>query len=141
MNAEYSGFTHESTRNNTVEWYTPKYLFDRLGVWFDLDPCSPGTAIVPWVPAKKHYIRKDDGLAQPWAGRIWLNPPYGQETAKWLNKLAEHGNGIALVFARTDTQWFHKFATKAALICFLEGRVKFVKSDGTNLYVANIPTT
>ena len=125
------GFTHESTHNQTTEWYTPKTFFDRLRVRFDLDPCSPGKEKVPWIPARKHYRIKDDGLLQPWLGRVWLNPPYGSQTARWLKKLSRHGNGIALVFARTDTQWFHRYATKASLICFLEGRVRFIKSDGT----------
>ena len=26
------GFTHESARNESVEWYTPPELFDALGV-------------------------------------------------------------------------------------------------------------
>lgn len=131
MKNSKTGFTHESTCNKTSEWYTPKYLFNRLAVQFDLDPCSPGKKIVPWVPAKKHYIFKDDGLSQTWQGRVWLNPPYGSETPRWLKRLAEHGDGIALVFARTDTRWFHKHATRASLICFMTGRVRFIKSDGT----------
>lgn len=125
------GFTHESTCNETCQWYTPRFVFDRLGAQFDLDPCSPGKKIVPWIPAKKHFTAKDDGLLLRWQGRVWLNPPYGQETPRWLKKLANHGNGIALVFARTDTRWFHEYATKASLICFMAGRISFIKSDGT----------
>lgn len=126
-----TGFTHESACNETCQWYTPKFLFDRLGVQFDLDPCSPGKKIVSWIPAKRHFTANDNGLLLRWQGRVWLNPPYGQETPRWLKKLANHGNGIALVFARTDTRWFHEYATRASLICFMAGRIRFIKSDGT----------
>lgn len=125
------GFTHESAHNETHEWYTPPAIFELLRFPdFDLDPCSPGAG-KSWVPAKNHFTKKDDGLKQPWTGRVWLNPPYGQQTPDWLAKLKKHGNGIALVFARTDTDWFHTIAKKADAIAFLIGRVKFRRFDGT----------
>jgi hypothetical protein len=124
------GFGHESAVNKSIEWYTPSYIFDAMGIGFDLDPCSPGSDVVSWIPAKRHLTIADNGLNAEWAGRVWLNPPYGKETGKWLAKLAEHGSGIALVFARTDTQWFHKYATKADVICFVKKRIPFVRSDG-----------
>jgi hypothetical protein len=86
------------------EWLTPKYITDTLGP-FDLDPCSPGDRR-PWDTATYHLDESDNGLAAPWFGKVWCNPPYGRETFKWLSKLADHGNGIALVFARTETAGF-----------------------------------
>ena len=59
--------------------------------------------------------------------RVWMNPPYGSETAAWMQKLAAHGDGIGLVFARTDTGWFVDSCTKATLICFISQRVRFVE--------------
>jgi hypothetical protein len=47
------GFAHESTANESKEWYTPKYIFDALGQQFDMDVCSPGADVVPWIPAEK----------------------------------------------------------------------------------------
>ena len=126
-----TGFTHESTKNETVEWYTPPSIFELLRFpEFDLDPCSPGLGRC-YVPAKKCYTKEDDGLTKDWFGRVFVNPPYGNETWKWLKKLYEHGNGIALVFARTDTEWFHLYGAKATAIAFLVGRVKFMRADGT----------
>ena len=58
-------------------------------------------------------------------------PPYGKETASFLMKMSKHNNGLALVFARTDTKWFHDYAAKADSLLFLKGRVQFV--DGTGL--------
>lgn len=120
-----SGLVHESTNNNSQEWYTPPEIFTGLDVTFDLDPCSPDPP-PEWIPVDNYYSIKDNGLAQEWKGRIWMNPPYGQETPKWMRKLADHGNGIALVFARTDTQWFHQQVMRADLICFIAGRIKFI---------------
>lgn len=123
------GFTHESARNESMEWYTPAWIFERLGLEFDLDPCHPKRSL-PWVPAWAVYTKVEDGLASGWFGKVWLNPPYGSETTKWLAKMHEHRNGIALVFARTDTRWFHDYIAKADAICFMEGRVRFVDGDG-----------
>ena len=123
--------TTEKKANTSNEWYTPPEIFELLkNPTFDLDPCSPGKDKVPWIPAVKHYTASDNGLLMPWTGKVWLNPPYGKETPVWLDKLALHGNGIALVFARTDTKWFHRLVTKADVVCFLAGRVSFVSESG-----------
>jgi len=129
-----NGFTHESSYNESKEWYTPKYIFDALGLEFDLDPCSPGMDIVPWVPAKKCYTVIEDGLSQKWEGLVWMNPPYGQDTPKWMKKLSIHGNGIALVFSRTDTEWFHEYCTKSSAVCFIKKRVSFIQSGDVGLF-------
>lgn len=123
-----TGFAHESPVNESFEWYTPPSIFEGIGLTFDLDPCSPGAG-KSHVPALKHYTIVDDGLASPWEGTVFVNPPYGPETPKWMKKLAEHGDGIALVFARTDVKWFHEVGIKASLICFVSGRIKFFKGN------------
>ena len=129
MPEKKNGFTHDDKNNKTVDWYTPVSIFENIGLEFDLDPCQPEQKI-PWIPAKKHYCIADDGLASPWFGRVWLNPPYGRDTPKWLGKMHEHRNGIALVFARTDCRWYHDYIAKADAILFLKGRIKFVDGLG-----------
>lgn len=124
------GFTHESQHNESKEWYTPPEIFEALNVEFDLDPCSPPNKL-PWIPVNKIISLPQDGLAVPWEGFVWMNPPYGQDTHKWLKKFLEHDNGIALVFARTDTAWFHDYVTKADCLVFTRGRINFLKPDGT----------
>lgn len=126
-----AGFTHESTVNESIEWYTPPEVFDALGLEFDLDPCSPGEGR-SFVPAKKHYTVIDDGLVSPWEGTVFVNPPYGKHTPVWLEKLAQHGDGIALVFARTDTKWFRAAAHSADVICFISSRVRFYQGNTEN---------
>ncbi len=123
------GFTHDDKNNISSDWYTPKHLFDTMGIAFDLDPCAP-IGGVPWIPANNIYTLADNGLLQDWKGRVWLNPPYGKDTKHWLAKMDTHRNGIALLFARTDCLWFHDYCTKATAINFIKGRIKFVDATG-----------
>jgi hypothetical protein len=127
-----TGFSHEKPFDGeTVEWYTPPSIFAELGLEFDLDPCAPSGGL-PWIPAKRFYSLPDNGLDLPWPddGMIWCNPPYGPETKQWLRRMGEHRCGIALVFARTDTEWFHETAASADAILFLNARLKFVDKTG-----------
>jgi len=111
------------------EWLTPPHILKALGE-FDLDPCAP--IVRPWDTAKNHLTIEDNGLSLPWKGKVWCNPPYGLEAAMWLNKLAEHGNGIALIFARTETKmFFDQVWNKADSLLFIEGRLFFHYADGT----------
>jgi hypothetical protein len=98
----------------TSEWFTPKSIFEALGLTFDLDPCSPGPG--HWVPAKRIYTKADDGLRQPWHGFVFMNPPFGgrRDQVPWLRKFFAHGNGIAIVAARTSADWFHELVVPAA---------------------------
>ncbi len=121
----------ETAVGGTVEWYTPPEFFDRLGMTFDTDPASPGHSVVPWVPAATHYTVRENGLIQPWEGRVWLNPPYGPQAVPFLHRLAEHGNGVALVFSRTETAWWRSVAERSTVVCFLAERLHHIRSDGT----------
>lgn len=114
---------HQSANMLKDEWLTPPEIIRALGP-FDLDPCSPINR--PWDTAKHHMTILDDGLKRDWTGRVWLNPPYGKEAAAWLNKLGEHGNGIALIFARTETEMFFDHVwNKAQALLFFKGRLYF----------------
>jgi hypothetical protein len=117
------GGHHRGYEGDKDEWLTPPPILEALGE-FDLDPCSPVDR--PWDTARTHYTILDNGLARPWSGRVWLNPPYGPQTGKWLRKLAEHGDGIALIFARTETEMFHQHAwDRADAMLFFRGRLYF----------------
>lgn len=129
------GFSHESTALSVpVEWYTPPHIFESLKLQFDLDPCAAPQ--YDCVPALHKYVLPINGLEEQWFGTVWMNPPYGKETKTWIEKLVKHGDGIALVFSRTDTKWFQQAAKSADVVCFLESRVKFIngktgQTDGT----------
>jgi hypothetical protein len=110
----------------SAEWFTPYWVTAKLG-GFGLDPCATTDPDAP-VHAYHRIMPPADGLAADWTGnRIWLNSPYGRETGAWLKKLALHGDGIALMFARTDTQaFFDHVWGKASGIFFFRGRIKFL---------------
>jgi len=119
---------HERVANGKDEWLTPRWVLDRLGV-FDLDPCAPIKP--PWDTARKHYSILDNGLLKQWHGRVWCNPPYGTETAKWVSRCASHGNAIVLIFARTETLTFFKHIWgRADGMLFIKGRLRFYHVTG-----------
>jgi len=119
--------SHQSHRAETTTWLTPLHIIEDLGP-FDLDPCGhPG-----WPTARRTITLPADGLAEPWSGRVWLNPPYGDEVWAWLAKLADHRQGTALVFARTETAGFvEQVWARATSVLFLHGRLHFHRPDGT----------
>lgn len=122
--------------SDSPEHYTPREILDLVVDCFgfiELDPCS-NCKIEPNVPALRHYVKEDNGLAHPWRAKtLFLNPPYGYEIKKWIVKLInefESGNlqeGIALLPARTDTQWFD--ALSDFPFCLVVGRITFVGSE------------
>jgi hypothetical protein len=122
---------HENSIGETSEWYTPPEIFAALRLRFDLDPCSPGPG--HWVPAKKIYTQREDGLAQPWHGLVFMNPPFGGRNGhlSWLRRFFAHGNGIAIVRAYTSSSWWHAEMPKAEAILFPRGKTKFVRPDGS----------
>lgn len=124
------GGAHRDPDVRSVEWWTPQAIFDALGVRFDLDPCAPPFPAAPWLPVDQRYSLPDDGLALDWSGRVWLNPPYGREAASWVRKLVAHGNGIALVFVRSDAAWGQEAIESADAVCLIRGRLSFVDGAG-----------
>lgn len=120
---------HQSPhRGATDTWLTPPGILNAMGA-FDLDPCCPPD--MPWRTAETMLTAQDDGLSAEWNGRVWMNPPYGPATGQWLDKLASHGNGIALVFARTETRMFFDHAwERADAMLFIRGRLHFHSAEG-----------
>lgn len=123
---------HQSAKAKSVVWLTPQHILKPLG-HFDLDPCSLENR--PFDTADTHIYLPQNGLEEEWWGRVWLNPPYGRETGKWLQKLQCHGCGTAIIFARTDTKVFFEHVWDAAsAVLFLRGRVTFLRGDGSKVY-------
>ena len=116
------------SRQREVRWLTPPHIPAALGK-FDLDPCgAPGHDL-----ADRTYLleRGDDGLRDPWWGRVWLNPPYGKDQEPFLRRLVEHGAGTALIFARTETRQWHELVwPKATAVLFIRGRLNFLDANG-----------
>ena len=109
------------------EFYTPKFIFDALGIEFDLDVAAPDGGI-SWLPAKKYYTQKDDGLSQEWNGLVWCNPPYSLPKA-WVEKWLNHGNGLILIPA-SKGKWFRNLWDKCDGMVIMNEPFKFEKNDG-----------
>ena len=121
--------SHHSQNALTHDWITPPEILESLGQ-FDLDPCQSLTQ--PWPCAEEGYTVEDDGLSRHWSGRVFCNPPYGQHATPFLERMAKHDNGVALIFARTETQmFFSNIWDSASAVLFLKGRLTFYRPDGT----------
>ncbi|UXA59862.1 phage N-6-adenine-methyltransferase [Xanthomonas prunicola] len=125
---------YDRCQETTETWLTPPALLKALGP-FDLDPATPEQGM-PWRTAKKMLKPSDDGLATVWPKRsfVWLNPPYGRGMDAWISKAADHGNGVALIFARMETGCMHASVLthpNASAVVFPKGRLSFCREDGT----------
>lgn len=132
------GFGFETPyEGKTNDWITPRWLVEALGE-FDLDPCA--SVKQPWALAKKSYTPPKDGLSLPWKGRVFCNPPYGPNVAKWAIRMKEHGNGILLIFSRTDTKAWEKVWKGGDAFLFLTGRIRFYLPDGQRAKSGTAPS-
>jgi hypothetical protein len=112
------------------EWYTPRYVFDAMGVTFDLDVAAP-TNGPRHVPCRRWI--SEHSLSERWSGFVWMNPPFGGRNGlkPWLDRFFAHGNGIALVPDRTSAPWWQDAAGKAESVFFVAGKIRFEKPDGS----------
>jgi hypothetical protein len=112
------------------EWYTPKYVFDALECRFDSDVCAPIMSDFICTPTS-HFITADS-LFHEWKGFVWMNAPFGGRNGivPWLNKLADHGNGIALTPDRTSAPWWQDICDKADAHLQVRNKIKFIDPNG-----------
>ncbi len=111
-----------------TRWLTPPHIVHALGK-FDLDPAGAPFHTL----AERTYVLEngDDGLRDPWFGRVWLNPPYGPAAVPFYKRMVEHNQGTMLVFARTEAKWFFdNIWSAASAVLFLRGRISFLDADG-----------
>ena len=106
------------------DYYTPKWLFDAINLTFDIDVASPPQG-PPHTPCKRFYTKADNGLIQPWYGRVWMNPPYSKPKP-WVERWINHGNGIALL-PMNGGQWLNTLWNSNAKGVWL-GRLPFIRN-------------
>ena len=126
-------------------WLTPRWLVDALDLptVVDVDPCAPSVRY--WSTGRRHFNKQQDGFNRPWnpSDFYWVNPPYGAECAAWMAKLADHGNGLLLIFARTDTKAFHDWVfahPHTSAVFFFRGRLRFANRAGEEVGTAGAPS-
>ena len=122
---------HQSAQSNTDVWCTPPWLVEMLGGAgsFDMDPSAATNRFQD--TARVHLTIEDDGLAHGWDGEVYLNCPYSA-LEPWHAKMAEHGRGVSLIFARTETQLWHRYVwPECDAVFFLEGRLHFHVNEDT----------
>lgn len=113
--------------SKTDMWATPQDFFDALDAefHFTLDAC----AVKENAKCEAYYTPEQDGLDQPWTGRVWCNPPYGRNVGQWVKKAHDTASGggfvVMLLPARTDTRWFHDYIYGKTEVRFIKGRLKF----------------
>jgi hypothetical protein len=105
------------------DYYTPKWIFDALGVEFDVDVAAPKGGL-DWIPAKRFIDIEQDGLNTEWIGKAWMNPPYSQ-CVPWVRRFREHNNGIALL-PTSKAAWFkHLFDDEKVSVLHPSQNVRF----------------
>lgn len=109
-------------------WYTPPWIFDGLGVTFDLDVAAPAEPL-NWLPARKRYTVADDGLNLPWFGLVWCNPPYS-EPRPWCMKWADHPAGVLLIRSDLSTGGPFVAFSAASSLYVPAKRIQFVNGQG-----------
>lgn len=128
---------HINGDSGSDEYYTPQPIIDaarRVMGGIDLDPASSPEANKR-VRAARFFTQADDGLAQPWTGRVWMNHPFGRETNRpWIAKIARECQGgvseaICITFAATSEQWFAPLLNRPQ--CYLAPRTNYYLKDGT----------
>jgi phage N-6-adenine-methyltransferase len=122
-------FATPQTSRTSDDYYTPKWLFDALGLTFDLDVACPPEGPMH-TPCKAFYTQEDDGLTQPWHGRVFMNPPFSKPQP-WVHKFMSHANGVALL-PIAKSQWFNQLWIDAHSITILPSSMKFVDPNGGN---------
>jgi hypothetical protein len=121
----------------SVEWYTPPEFVDMARLvlgGIDLDPASNPIA-QGWVKAEKYYTKDDDGLAQPWAGRVWCNPPYGKFSKLFMERALEFyqsGQVTDCIFLvnRTGAAWYIDLTQQFTAVCQVRKRISFWTPEG-----------
>ena len=110
------------------ECYTPKWIFDQLGLHFDLDVASSNSPLVQ-VPATQKYTLEDDALSKPWFGRVWMNPPFSK-VGPWIDKWLNHNNGLCLVPLGSNGKWVNNLWNSDAACHYLPPNLAFVGGSG-----------
>lgn len=118
------------------ECFTPAWVFETLGIRFDLDVAAP-TGGVSWIPCERYLTHENDGLKTEWFGRVWMNPPFSSPQP-WVKKFLNHNNGIALLPV-SKSAWFESLWNSKASIVAAPPQLKFIKNGQPHgIFIATV---
>ena len=125
--SELSLFTYVTDSITSNDYYTPKFIFDAIGLEFDIDVAAPLQGI-PWIPCKRWFSQADDGLSQDWSGAlVWMNPPFSKP-GPWVDKFIQNGNGVALI-CTSKAKWYKQIWDQADGLLTVDSSFKFIRPD------------
>ena len=136
--AKERAYWGEGDKQDRDSRFTPPDFLEAIYMSFgdiDLDPC--GHELSP-VKAKRCFLLADgdDGLSDPWWGRlVFVNPPFSEQQ-RWLRRAHEQWKAghvetvVCLVPTRTDSEWFQEVLSKDAKVYLLKGRLRFADPLG-----------
>jgi hypothetical protein len=119
-------FPMPQTARTSDDYWTPKWVFDALGIEFDLDVACPPEGPAH-TPCRAYYTQETNGLTSPWHGTVWMNPPYSN-TTPWVHKFIAHANGIALL-PDINRTWRTTIFNAADAVIALPAQMKFDVPD------------
>ena len=133
--SQVSLFGKEQEVSTPDDYYTPPWIFETMGLRFDLDVSAPPGG-VEWIPARRFLTMKDDGLNTPWEGRVWMNPPYSNPTP-WVRKFLEHGRGVALLPTTRGRWWYSLWNDPRTIMVPTPYNMKFHRGSESKSIVFN----
>ena len=125
---------HLQSINIQDEYRTPTGLFRKALFDFDilptLDVCATDENRRCWC----FFSKSDDALKEDWHEDFFMNPPYSQVynfmRKAYYESRKNNVDALILVYAKTDTKWWHEFVENKAEVHFIKGRIKFLDPDG-----------
>lgn len=114
------------------ERYTPRVWIERArtamgGIDLDVASCDYAQQV---VQAARYYTQEEDALTLPWAGRVWMNPPYS-DPFPWVERLIgfyQAGTitaAITLLNIATTPAWARLLWRGGYRVCLLHERIQF----------------
>lgn len=129
MSGHLFALPSDSVKVTSDDCYTPRWVFDAMGLEFDLDVAAPPGG--PWhVPTKAYFTAEDDGLAQPWSGLVWCNPPYSNYRP-WADRFAQHDRMALMGICLPEVHWFPITFAAADVVSLIS--CDFVRPDGSKV--------
>jgi len=113
------------------QYETPPELFRKACIEYNVSPLVDVCATIQNTKCDDYFNKAEDSLSKDWDFPFFMNPPYSRvfdfmkkayyESKKWKVE------GLILIYAKTDTKFWHSFIENKAEVHFIKGRIKFLR--------------